>query len=55
VLADDTGGLRLIPGPGLVTLLAASGGREVTVAGEHRAGGFAPLSVRVHDRTAVLA
>jgi hypothetical protein len=55
VLADDTGGLPLIPGPGLVTLLAASGGREVTVAGEHRAGGFAPLSVRVHDRAAVLA
>jgi hypothetical protein len=54
VLADDTGGLPLLPGPGLVTLLAASGGRPVTVAGEHRAGGFAPLSVRVHDRAAVL-
>ena len=54
-LVDETGAMPLLPGLGLVTLLAASGGRAVTVAGEHRAGGFAPLSVRVHDRVAALA
>jgi hypothetical protein len=55
VLVDDTGSLPLVPGRGLVTLLAASGGRPVIVAGEHRAAGFAPLSVRVHDRSAIVA
>jgi SWIM zinc finger len=54
-LVDDTGSLPLQPGRGLITLLAVSGGRPVVVAGEHRAGGFAPLSVRVHDRAASLA
>jgi len=55
VLADDSGGLPLAPGAYLPTLLAVSGGHPVVVAGEHRAGGFTPLAVRVEDRAAVLA
>jgi hypothetical protein len=54
VLVDDTGALPLVPTMVLPTLLAVSGGRPVIVAGEHRAHGFAPLAVRVHDRAAVL-
>ncbi len=55
VLADDSGALPLAPGPVLPTLLAVSGGHPIVVAGEHRAGGFTPLAVRVHDRATVLA
>ena len=51
---DDTGALPIAGTPALLTLLAVSGGRPVVVAGEHRAGGFVPLAVRSHDRTAVL-
>ena len=53
-LVDDSGALPMAGTPALLTLLAVSGGRPVVVAGEHRAGGFVPLAVRSHDRTAVL-
>jgi hypothetical protein len=54
VLVDDTGALSLVVDRAIATLLAVSGGRPVVVAGEHRANGFAPLTVRAHDRTAAL-
>jgi hypothetical protein len=53
-LVDSTGALPLVVDRAIATLLAASGGRPVVVAGEHRAAGFAPLAVRAHDRTAAL-
>jgi hypothetical protein len=53
-LVDESGALPMPGTPALLTLLAVSGGRPVVVAGEHRAGGFVPLAVRSHDRTAVL-
>ena len=53
-LVDRTGALPIAGTPALLRLLAVSGGRPVVVSGEHRAGGFVPLSVRAHDRTAVL-
>ena len=53
-LVDSTGALPLVVDRAIATLLAVSGGRPVVVAGEHRATGFAPLAVRVHDRTAAL-
>jgi hypothetical protein len=53
-LVDDSGALPLAGTPALLTLLAVSGGRPVVVAGEHRGGGFVPLAVHAHDRTAVL-
>jgi hypothetical protein len=53
-LVDETGALALTDDRAIATLLAVSGGHPVVVAGEHRTAGFAPLAVRVRDRTAAL-